>query len=227
MRIFVAHGFNERDRWITDLVYRLIRSFGDEVVSGEIIDGVITETVRNNIRTSSALLGFATRRVEIADGMWTSHRWVLDEIATALAVPIQAVEIREQGVDPQEGIAGGHQRISYEEEKRDECLVRIAEFLHEWHRNISVTLQLMPDERVQEIWPIHRKPEFRCFYRVRLNGDELPLQPTSVTPIGQGLFVEAKRVPKDALVQVVIEHQGRSWVSAYESTNAIGVHLRG
>jgi hypothetical protein len=35
MRIFVGFGYNERDRWIRDMVFPLIPAFGDEVVTGE------------------------------------------------------------------------------------------------------------------------------------------------------------------------------------------------
>jgi len=87
MRIFVGYSFNDRDQWIPDLAFRLIRAFGDEPVTGEELNGdQITDEVINRIGRSSAVIGFATRRQQVAQDRWTAHRWVLDELATAHAL---------------------------------------------------------------------------------------------------------------------------------------------
>jgi hypothetical protein len=35
MKIFVGYGYNARDPWIEDLVFRLIKAFGDEPTHGK------------------------------------------------------------------------------------------------------------------------------------------------------------------------------------------------
>jgi hypothetical protein len=36
MRIFVGYGYNDRDKWIEDLVFPLLESFGCDVVEGKV-----------------------------------------------------------------------------------------------------------------------------------------------------------------------------------------------
>jgi hypothetical protein len=67
-------------------------------------------------------MGFATHRDGPDQrGLWTTHRWVTDEIATANAQEpkIPFVEIREVDVDPQLGIGSGKSYIRYDEKERD------------------------------------------------------------------------------------------------------------
>jgi prophage antirepressor-like protein len=96
MRIFVAYGYNERDRWVEELVFPVIRAFGDEVVTGEELQGEqITDAVIAKIRSSDALIGFLTRRDQIGSSdRWTTHRWVTDEISQAVAQRIFVAEVR-------------------------------------------------------------------------------------------------------------------------------------
>ena len=37
MRIFVAYGYNDRDKWIEKMVFPVIEAFGAEVETGELI----------------------------------------------------------------------------------------------------------------------------------------------------------------------------------------------
>ncbi|HEV3210112.1 MAG TPA: hypothetical protein VGY91_07590, partial [Chthoniobacterales bacterium] len=63
MKIFVGYGYNERDEWIEDSAFRLVKAFGDEVTSGKEIFGQILDIgVRDEIARSHALIGFTTRR---------------------------------------------------------------------------------------------------------------------------------------------------------------------
>jgi hypothetical protein len=39
MKIFVGYGYNERDKWVEDLVFPRIEAFGDRPVSGQEIFG--------------------------------------------------------------------------------------------------------------------------------------------------------------------------------------------
>jgi hypothetical protein len=89
MRIFVGFGFNERDRWVKDLVFPLIKAFGAEGVSGEELQGEqITDAVRRQIASCDALIGFVTRRDDLGNGRWSTHRWVTDELSHALPLKL-------------------------------------------------------------------------------------------------------------------------------------------
>ena len=81
MKIFVGYGYNDRDKWIEEHVFDLIRAFGVEPISGKEIYGEqLEDGVRRQIRECDAFLGFTTRRDKLQDGRYTTHRWVTDEI---------------------------------------------------------------------------------------------------------------------------------------------------
>jgi hypothetical protein len=228
VRVFVGFGFNPRDAWIRQLVFPMITAFAMDAVDGMEAEGqIVTEAVRERIRLADAFIGFTTRRDPIDPQRWTTHRWVTDELSHALALDKPVVEIRETGVDDQGGIAGDRQRIVYDEASRCEALVQLAGVLGRWQRSHDrVLLQLLPAEFINQIVPIYRKPGFACRYRVMVNGEEGPPALAKVKPIKGGLFLEAADVPREGLVQVEIEYGPTSWISGFESVDAIGIVLR-
>jgi hypothetical protein len=229
VRIFVGFGYRPRNLWISELVFPVIRAFGDEVVVGGDLQGEqITEGVRQSIRGCQALIGFMTRRDPIGDtGRWTTHRWVSDELAHALALNLHVAEVREVGVDDQGGIAEDRQRLTYDEAARDRCLVDLVAVIGRWHRAAnSVLLQLLPPERIAEIVAIYRRPGFSCKYRLMIAGNEGQPTPAQLQPIKGGLFIRADGVPPDALIQVELEHGATSWISGFESVDAGSVVLQ-
>jgi hypothetical protein len=228
MKIFVAFGYNERDQWIPNLVFPIIKAFGDEVVSGEDVQGEqITDAVGREIRQSNALMAFATRREKINNKLWRTHRWVTDELAYATALKLRVVEIRETGVEEQGGIAGDRQRIIYNERERDKCLVEIVKTLGNWHSSDTIELKLLPNECIQAVRPHLGKPSLRCTYQILersgLMGEEIPAQ---ILPITGGLFVRAKNVPPMSFIQIRVECAGKLWSSEFENVESVGIHLR-
>jgi hypothetical protein len=228
MKIFVAYGYNERDKWVPNLVFPLIKAFGDEVVTGEELQGEqITDAVLNEIRQSDALMAFTTRRDKEDETRWNTHRWVTDELSSAITYKLPVAEIRELGVNEQGGIAGDRQRITYNENERDKCLVEIVKTLGKWHSSETVDLQLLPEEFVQNIRPLLRNPGLRCTYKtLNSNGDPSGELPASILPITGGLFVRAKNVPRQSLIQIRVECSGKSWSSNFEKTDSLGIRLQ-
>jgi hypothetical protein len=226
MKIFVAFGYNERDQWIPDLVFPMIRAFRDEVVSGEDIQGEqITDAVRREIKQANALMAFATRRKKLNNRSWSTHRWVTDELAYATANNLHVVEIREKGVDEQGGIVTDRQRIIYDERERDKCLVEIVKTLGNWHASDTIELKLLPDECMQAVRPHLRDPNLRCTYQILENGRLGEMIPSQILPITGGLFVRAYQVPPKSFIQIRIECGGRWWSSEFENVESVGIHL--
>ncbi len=227
MKIFVAFGYNQRDKWIPSLVFPIIRAFGDEVVSGEELQGEqITDAVIREIRQSNALMAFVTRRDKIDDNRWTTHRWVTDELSHALAFKLPVVEIRESGVDDQGGIAGDRQRVIYNENERDKCLVEIVKTLGNWHSNETMELQLLPEECAQAVRPLLRNPGLRCTYQIlEKNGTMGEEMTATILPITGGLFIRAKNIPPMSYIRIRIECSGKSWSSNFENIDSLGIHL--
>jgi len=227
MKIFVGYGYNDRDKWVESYVFDLIRAFGAEPIAGKEIPGEkLEDGVRQTIKTSDALLGFATRRAKMKNGKYTTHQWVKDEIITALESSIPFIEVREKCVDPQLGMAGGRQYLVYEPSSRDLCLVELAKAIGKWTRNLPVKLQLLPESVTQAIRPFIGKPGFRCSYRVLQNGVESRLKETSLTPQKGGLFVLIPGLNPLALIQISVEAVGKQWNSDYESVDAVSIKLQ-
>ncbi len=225
MKIFVGYGYQERDQWVEKLIFPIIEAFGSEVVSGKEVYGkIISEAIRRQIKQCDALIAFMTRRERI-DGEWNTHRWVSDELATALAYDLPALEVREVGVADQGGIAGDRQRIKYDEKFRDECLVELVKAIGQWHRISTVDLQLLPKKFVDEVRPLLRHAGFRCTYSlIEGNKENWDIQ-ANIRPITGGLFMKLKDVSRQALVQIHVEAEGKSWTSDFEPIEQLRIHL--
>lgn len=227
MKIFVGYGYNDRDRWIEGYVFDLIRAFGGEPVTGkETFGEQLEDGVRQQIKDCDALLAFTTRRKKMANGKYTTHQWVTDEIVTAIDSKVPFVEIRETSVDKQPGMPGGRQYIPYDAAARDLCLIEIAKALGKFKQLLPVSLQLLPEAVTRAIRPYIGKPGFRCSYKVYRSGIESAARETNVTPRKGGLFVLVSGVNSLASVQISIEAAGKIWTSDYESIDAVSVELR-
>ena len=229
MKIFVAYGYNQRDRWIQELVFPIIRAFGDEPVTGEELQGEqITDAVIEKIKRCDALIAFATRRGEQPDavGKWTTHRWVTDELSLAIPMGKRVVEVREDGVNDQGGVAGGRQHVQYDEANRDKCLVEIVKAIGKWHQGGVFKLQLLPEEFAKEVFPFLESPELRCSYCMYVDNVVTEEIQTRILPITGGLFVQAGGVPRDALIQIKVKYRDKAWNSSFESTDSFGIRMQ-
>lgn len=219
MRIFVSFGFNDRDRWVKDLVYPIVKAFGHEVVTGEDLAGQpINQGVSARIDASRALIAFVTRRDGTGGATGLTHRWVTDELAYAIARHLLVLEVREEGVDSQGGMAGNLQHIAYDEARREICLVEIVAAVGAWPRG-QYRLQLIGNN-IEQLIPLMRRAGFTCSYRFNVDGDEREPVPTRLQPIKGGLFIDVKDVPPSALIQVEIEDGTSVWSSGYESLDS-------
>jgi hypothetical protein len=226
MRIFVAFGYNPRDRWIEELVFPIVEAFGSEVLSGEDMQGEqLSQGVQQRIGNSDALIAFTTRRDQLQNGTWTTHKWVQQELALAIDRGMWVAEVRETDIDPQVGVDGDRQRISYEEANRDRCLVELVKTIGRWHENVFVDLQLLPKEFIDSVKPLLRNPRLKVEYKVMEKNRETGPFGATIKAIKGGLFMTAANIHREALIQVFVECDGSSWNSDYESVNSIGIKL--
>ena len=228
VKIFVAYGYNERDQWVKDMVFPIIEAFGSEVVTGnQKYEGSIPDNVKELIDRSDALIGFTTRRDPQNDTMSPTHQWVVSELASAVTLKRRVVEVREQGVDPQGGLHQDLQRINYDEQARDKCLVEIVKAVGSWHQTGTVRLRLLPEELTKNLRPLKNDPGLVVQYTVRIGSYEYPPRDTKIIGIAGGLFIEASNVPLDPLrlVRVDIKYGNEVWSSDYEGIDSYGVHL--
>ena len=96
MKIFVAYDYNEREKWIKEMVIPIIEAFGAEVEIGEATyDGSIPESVKNKIRQAlpDNIVGLTLSRQKILGFRLTPncfptlqvHRGILNSKVKVLA----------------------------------------------------------------------------------------------------------------------------------------------
>ncbi len=232
MRVFVAYGYHERDRWVEDCVLPLIAAFGCEAVHGRVVyGGVLPDEVMKAIRSSDALLGFTTRRESIGEGQYRTHDWVVQEllIAHAQEPQIPWVEIREQGVVSPGGIleSANAQRIDYREEDLAGCLVKIAHALRRLREMTEViTVRLGPPGAVDEVSVLLDDPSFVCTWQTLRGVAESAPRRIPVFPIGGRLFVRIRGLAQRELVRIAISVRGRTWRSDYELLDTVAIHIK-
>lgn len=226
MKIFVAYGYNERDKWIKDLVFPIIEAFGAEVETGEItFNDTISEIVKRKILLSDALMAFTTKREPENPASTTTHQWVKDELAIAAASNKKIVEVREKGVDSQSGFTSGYQRIEYDETARDKCLVEIVKAIGDWQSRKFVRVQLLPEGIRADLWRLLNDKNLSCNYRVKIGNYTSEDVPVKIEKIGMGLFIYVPQMNSEELIQISIEYKGRIWESSYESLNSYDISL--
>ncbi len=226
MRIFVAYGYNDRDKWIREMVFPIIEAFGADVETGEdTFDGTISDIVRDKIEYCDALIAFTTKREPKNAKSTTTHQWVKDELAIARGFKKKLVEVRESGVDSQSGITDPNQRIDYDEKKRDECLVKVAQAIGTWHKSAPVQIQLYPEGLpTSEYGPLSE--DGYCEYILRVGSYSAAPVQTQIVGITGGLFIIVPKPQRGSLVKVKLRHSGRSWSSYFEAVNSYGITLQ-
>lgn len=229
MNIFICFGYNADDKWIKDLVFPLVESFDAMITTGEDLQGqVIAQGVTDRIKKADGVLAFLTRRDALANGRYTSHRWVYDELTTSIANNIPAVELREKMVDAQGGLPGDRQRVEFDLDDKATLMVELAKLLSAWRRNLKPRrLFLLPKDIVQDVRTIINTDDLKCMYQFMHGSKESPVYAAKPFKFGQGLCVDIYRVPsEDALVQVTIKGKEYEWSSDYESVQLLSINLQ-
>jgi hypothetical protein len=225
MRLFVGYGYNSRDHWIEEMVFPLVEALGCQVVHGKTTFGdVLAPEIKALLLGSDAMVGFLTRREKAGD-CWSTHRWVIEELASAFGrMPV--VEVRETGVDPQSGMLAGLQRISYCEEQRDRCLVDIAQAVGRMKNKIEQRVfRLEPTEFVSLFRSLLKKPGLRCSYRVMRRNTESDFCDAGISPVAGGLQLSVGGLGASDLIQVCVSYGDHSWTSDYEPVDSIRLRL--
>lgn len=229
MKTFVGYGFNERDKWIEDMIFPIVIAFGDEVIHGKLMPGeFLAEGVKERLKKADIFIGFATRRLNQHTGELTTatHKWVAQELAMAL---VPALEVREIGSDPQAGITAGVQYLQYDPRSRDQFLVGFVENYGELRRRAGrFELHLMPDEFTDALAPVLADGNLRCTYQL-MDGasfDEEPEVPTKIVSIKGGLFIRTGKVSRDCYIKVRVTCGSTfAWTSEYQRVDTRMIHL--
>ena len=222
MKLFVAFHYSEEDKWVKDLVIPLIVTLGIEVKTGENIHGeVIVQEVPDIIRDCDAMIGFVTTS-------WAQHPWVRDELVTALAIKIPALEIKDNALVNLGGITDGRQRIGFDAERKDFLLLQLAQILAKWKkRHTTRNLLLLPDEIMKTAKPHLVAGYVKCTYQFMDGNEESEQYETVPFRLPQALAVNIRNIPSEnALIQLTIKGPNFSYSSGYQTFSFIPINLQ-
>jgi|SRR5215813_1078806 len=220
MKVFVGFGYNDRDQWIEEQVFPILRGMGFTVVDGKDMHGEILQPgVESRIEQSDAAIGFFTIREGQGQADFNSHIWVRDEMAHANARGIPIIPVREDGARVPDGLLGARQYIPLYQGDRLACVVELVGALG--RRNIR-RLKLDPDsdQLRRNLQQLRRTPGFTIQYRTQdEQGLESPFQPGRLELVDQGFYLNVRGVPRRAYVEVEGFLNGATqfssgWVSA-------------
>lgn len=227
MKIFVGYGYNPRDAWIEELLLPLIEALECQPVTGTIAaDGALSAAVLQKVKSSDAVIGMLTRRDKKDNDEWTTHAWVIQELAAAAALQMRLIlEVREEGVPVQGGMQGDRQYVLFDESNKAECLVRIAQIIGSWKERRRHRVQLGPEEFVQQMLGVVDDAIVDCKWLDDRATQEEEFQGV-LRGIKGGVFLLTDRLPATALIKVRVRAGAHTWVSAYEALEPVKIDLR-
>lgn len=179
MKIFISYSFKPENEWVVDYVIPLVRCFGHEPVTGNLLDsgGSIPDEVRKRMQGCRRVLCFVTKakpRYGPA-GEVTAHDppgWVRDELMMARGAALDAIEFREEGV-AYDGAAPFSAYQEFDRSNLPALLVRLAELLKEWPVGPLLLNLAVPDALRDAIGDAAAAGALRAKCRVRDLEDQI------------------------------------------------------
>ena len=227
MKVFVGFGYNDRDHWIEEQVFPILRGMGFTVVDGKDMHGEILQPeVQSRIEQSDAAVGFFTIREGQGAADFNSHMWVRDEMVHANAKGKPIIPIKEQGSKVSDGLLGNRQYILLNQNDRLACVVELVGALG--RRNMR-RLKLDPDgdqlSRNLQQW--RRTDGFVIQYRTQdEEGLESPWRQGRLELMNQGFYLNVTNVPRRAYVEVEgVLNGATQFSSGWVSADAVQVKI--
>jgi hypothetical protein len=230
MKIFIGFGYNDRDKWINELVIPLIKVLGCEIETGEEMQGErLSEGVVERISEADACIGFLTKRGDTpnADGKFPTHRWVIEELNTGLNKGKPIFEIREKGIDHQKGSNGDRQNLDFD--NHSVALLEVAKFVMKEKSKLSTkTFMLLPPDILNEIRPHLTNGDITCSYKFMYKTRNSEPEVTTIERFQGGYGIIIRKIPsEDALIEIKIKGPNKlSWSSGFVSVGLINVHIQ-
>ena len=230
MKVFVGFGYNQRDAWIKELIFPLIKFFDGEILTGEDIYGeVLTDGVRNKIDECDALLGFFTPRDAMINGKFTTHTWVRDEYNYAMVKQKKTIPFIEQKVDWSQGMIGNVQHIPFDEDEKEKLIIKIVEVLCKL-RNVFVNKRLyihfIAPSDIDEIRRLINQGGVQCTYKYMIGSWESPKMKAPLLRVAGAICIDLKNLPEEnGMVSVEVAAGQQTWSSDYQSLEFLSISL--
>ena len=213
MKVFLAVAFRPEDKAFVGLLDQLLASHRAQPSTGEALGGEqLTPAVQERIDKCEALIGLATRRDQKVAGGYTTHQWVLDELAYARNKGKRAIAIVEEGVDIG-GMFQPHEYIPLDRAQPVSAILRTSETIGLWmtERGRTLKIQLLPEALAAAIGA--GTNGIQCSYRLWLKDKSSDWIPTVPVPEGGGAFVWVQGVLDEHLIQLRVQNKGKVWLS--------------
>jgi hypothetical protein len=236
MRVFVAYGYNDRDRWVQDLVFPFLEALGVEPLHGSGLYGQqIPPAVEGKIKEADAVVGFTSRRdpiPNVVDG-WTTHPWVQQELVYGKGAGKRILECRERGVRVDDGILQGMQRVDFDATDRGPLLLELAKVVQAWKLARAglrdVRMQILPPGLGPRLSQARGVGNLRCSYylfdpETDMDKDQGPF-PVTVRFDPGGPHVRIEGVPKDHLIRLEVQAGAELYTHSHVSPEVVQVTL--
>jgi len=227
MRVFVGYGYNNRDLWIEEKVFPILRGMGFTVVHGRDMYGdVLPDEVQKRIDQSDAAIGFFTIRDGQHNADYTSHIWVRDEMMYAMAKGKPIIPVMEDGVRVPDSLLGNRQFIPLSMNDKLSCVVNLLVALGQ--RNLlRVRLDTDDDSLAQLLFTLKKTPSFCIRYRTRdVNGVESDYINGRLEIIDYGFYLNVINVPTKGYIEIEgVLNDSIRFSSGWTSIDAISVKI--
>lgn len=218
MKVFLAFAFRDSDKRLVSQIDQLVSSHLIQTVTGEGLGGeALTPAVQKRIDECDALIGLLTRRDEIAQGKFTTHQWVLDELGYARANHKRAIALVETGVEAG-GMNQSNEYIPLDRNDPLPAVLALSEALGVWRAEIGrhLKVQLLPRDLARKVGA--NENGIRCSHRLWSRGKTGAWVEVQPVPEGGGTFIWIEGVKDDDLIQIKVESNGRKvWQSVATS----------
>jgi hypothetical protein len=213
MKIFLAFPFRQEDKGLVSYIEQLLASQFISIITGERLGGEqLTPAVQARIDQAHGLVGLLTRRDQKVEGGWTTHQWVLDEIAYARAQKKRVIALAEDGVDVG-GMYQSHECIQFKRDNLVEALLVLSEQVGLWKKEFgrTVKVQILPESLAKKIGTA--TSNIRCRHRLCFQGRYTEWRDVTPVPEPGGTFIYVEGVEDDHLVQIRVEDERKIWQS--------------
>src|SRR6267142_3076489 len=150
--VFLSYSYRPQDQTlvtpIVELIVDVLESHIVRAVTGEALGGgTLTPTIMGRIDGSDALIALITPDEQRADGTYTPHVWVRDELNYARSRNKRAISMMQQTVTP-DGAWQEHEYIKFDPANILPSLRRLVQTIGQWKRQDGrlVKVMLLPEE---------------------------------------------------------------------------------
>jgi len=203
LRIFIGYGYNERDRWIEEDMFPILRPLNLEILTGKDLynEESLQTGVKDRINQSYGVIGFCTLRLGQEHAAYNSHPWVRDELLFALGAHKAIIHVREDGVQIPAGMLGERQFIRLDQSNRLACAAQLVRAISAW--NIR-RLQIVPsnEQLAREIHRNRKSPNFVLRYHTRIDGVDSEYREARVEAVDPAFYLDAIGVPSGCLIEI-------------------------